>query len=324
MVLFWTFSASIGYSILNPMDSVILSQIMKQNYIILISVCMVFFLGVMLISPMAGFLADIKFGRYKTLRCSSYITLAVISFLSISFIVYVVIITTRIPRDPFICITLLTAGVLMTNSIVLSTNAINFGMDQLHDSSTQESIFFVHWYVWLNCLSVLVTGIPWSLFFYDTWYVDYVDAFRIVSFSLYILISGVIVFLLILSLCVVRHKQRWFLIESSGRLNPYKLVYRVVKFAWDHKIPVRRSAFTYCEDEWPSRLDLGKQKYGGPFTVEQVEDVKAFLGILKVLVSIVPIFMLQIVSQSTLPRYAMHRNFFFKPPGKILLSLMDI
>ena len=33
-------------------------------------------------------------------------------------------------------------------------------------------------------------------------------------------------------------------------------------------------------------LDLGKEKYGGPFTTEQVEDVKVFYGILKVLFSL--------------------------------------
>ena len=53
----------------------------------------------------------------------------------------------------------------------------------------------------------------------------------------------------------------------------------LVKFAKDHSNPIRRSAFTYCENELPSRLDLGKEKYGGPFTTEQVENVKAFLGI---------------------------------------------
>ena len=72
----------------------------------------------------------------------------------------------------------------------------------------------------------------------------------------------------------------------------------------------RRSAFTYCEDEWPSRLDLGKENYGGQFTLEQVEDVKTFLGILKVLFSIVPLFTLQVVSESMLLRFAMHSNLF--------------
>ena len=72
---------------------------------------------------------------------------------------------------------------LETSSIVLTTNAINFGMDELHDSSTQDSILFVHWCVWLNYLSVLVTGVPWSLYSYDFWYFNYVDAFRIVGLS---------------------------------------------------------------------------------------------------------------------------------------------
>ena len=66
----------------------------------------------------------------------------------------------------------------------------------------------------------------------------------------------------------------------------------MLKFAAKHKSPVRRSAFTYCEDELPSRIDLGKQKYGGPFTTEQVEDVKTLLGILAVLVSFGPAFSL--------------------------------
>ena len=46
-----------------------------------------------------------------------------------------------------------------------------------------------------------------------------------------------------------------------------------------------RSAFTY--GEIPSRLDLAKQRYGGPFTTWEVEDVKSFWRILLVLVSLV-------------------------------------
>ena len=49
--------------------------------------------------------------------------------------------------------------------------------------------------------------------------------------------------------------------------------------------------------------------------MEQVEDIKAFLGILKILISIVPLFMLQVVSESMLPQFAIHHNLFFKPPG---------
>jgi hypothetical protein len=54
------------------------------------------------------------------------------------------------------------------------------------------------------------------------------------------------------------------------------LIYKVIKFAIVTKHPQCRSAFTYCEDELPSRIDFGKNKYGGPFTTEQVEDIKTF------------------------------------------------
>ena len=65
--------------------------------------------------------------------------------------------------------------------------------------------------------------------------------------------------------------------------NPYKLVYKVIKYALQNKHPQRRSAFTFCENELPSHnMDFGKSKYGGPFTTEQVEDAKTFLRILVV------------------------------------------
>ncbi len=72
------------------------------------------------------------------------------------------------------------------------------------------------------------------------------------------------------------------LIKEPVTQNPFKLVYTVVKFAIKNNYPRCRSAFTYCEDELPSHLDLGKHKYGGPFTTEQMEDVKTFLRLLTV------------------------------------------
>ena len=63
-------------------------------------------------------------------------------------------------------------------------------------------------------------------------------------------------------------------------LNPFKNIYRVLKYSWNHKVPEHRSAFTYWEEDIPRRIDLGKNKYGGPFTNEEVEDTKTFLRIL--------------------------------------------
>ena len=120
-------------------------------------------------------------------------------------------------------------------------------------------------------------------------------------------------------------RRRWFLIEPGG-LNPYKLVYRVTKFARQHKVPVQRSAFTYCEDELPSGLDLGKEKYGGCFTTEQVEDVKAFYGIIKVLFSFGIVFFLDFAADSILPFFALHVTpftYFFYDESLIKLILFN-
>ena len=57
----------------------------------------------------------------------------------------------------------------------------------------------------------------------------------------------------------------------------------MLKYSWNHKVPEHRSAFTYWEEDIPRRIDLGKNKYGGPFTNEEVEDTKSFLRILPLL-----------------------------------------
>uniref|UniRef100_A0A1X7SEF2 Uncharacterized protein n=1 Tax=Amphimedon queenslandica TaxID=400682 RepID=A0A1X7SEF2_AMPQE len=67
-------------------------------------------------------------------------------------------------------------------------------------------------------------------------------------------------------------------------VNPVKLIVRVLCYARKHKYPENRSALTYWEEKAPSRLDLGKDKYGGPFTEEEVEDVKTILRLIPLVV----------------------------------------
>ncbi len=87
-------------------------------------------------------------------------------------------------------------------------------------------------------------------------------------------------------------KSKDLFYDEKLKINPYKLLYCVIKFAVKHKKPIKRSAFTYCDKEIPSRIDYGKQRYGGPFTTEQVEDVKVLLRIVLVLVTLGPVFLL--------------------------------
>ena len=70
---------------------------------------------------------------------------------------------------------------------------------------------------------------------------------------------------------------------NNKTANPIKLIYKVLNYARTTKYPKNRSAFTYLDEEHPSRLDFGKDKFGGPFTEEEVEDVKTVLRILPLL-----------------------------------------
>ena len=82
-----------------------------------------------------------------------------------------------------------------------------------------------------------------------------------------------------------------YLIVEPKSPQSLKTIYCVLKFAAKHKVPINRSAFTYWEEDLPSRLDLGKLRYGGPFTTEQVEDVKTFFKILLTLSPVLLIFL---------------------------------
>ena len=95
-------------------------------------------------------------------------------------------------------------------------------------------------------------------------------------------------------------------------------------FAWKHKHPLQRSAFTYNDNYIPSRFDFAKERYGGPFTTEQVENVKTFLRILVVLLSIGPVFMLEVpASFFMFPLISLHTFHHFKYMGKEFCSTAE-
>ena len=249
--------------------------------------------------PLAGFLADVRWGRYTAVKnslCFLFWSVVLMAFVaglgmlgSTTMLVqstanyyYESLTTTEIITIAVLCLVFGVPGLcglmLCFSSIVtFSANVIQFGFDQLHDSPAESSTLYIHWYVWTNQVGLFLFRLPSAVFSYD-----FTKYMACAATSVFTLVAFI---LLGITLCFEKYKRHWFLIES-GSTNPYKLVYKVLKFAKDHTNPIRRSAFTYCEDELPSRLDLGKEKYGGPFTTEQVENVKAFLGIVRVLMTI--------------------------------------
>ena len=64
----------------------------------------------------------------------------------------------------------------------------------------------------------------------------------------------------------------------------FKLIIQVLNYTRKHSYPERRSAFTYIDEEQPTRMDYGKEKFGGPFTEEEVEDFKTVIRLLPLVI----------------------------------------
>ena len=216
----------------------------------------------------AGWLADIRFGRYKVIYWSSLIMWTSAVLLVLSTIVGHVLEIKYIQ-----ILVLIFLGTLGIGYSGFQANVIQFGIDQLTDASTNEIISFINWYTW----AYITSGVA-SIFISSCMSPPY-------QFIIPVLICVCIsIVVCLLFLC-----DRVFIKEPVTQ-NPFTLIYRVIMYARKTKCPQNRSAFTYCEDELPSRLDFGKSKYGGPFTTEQVEDVKMFFQVLGVVVIVGEVF----------------------------------
>ena len=221
--------------------------------------------------PLFGLLGE-KWVRYKVMMAGSIL-------LCIGFIIVLISLTIVYLNDihgtKSVVIVLVGTFPFFIGQGIFEANVIQFGTDQLRFSSSEEFSSFVYWFLYTYycplALILLMASIVQTFVQEDTKY--FVAAVVFGSGTIIILIA-------LLSACYLK---QYLDIEPAQHNNPIKLIWRVLIYAWKHKKPMRRSAFTYGESP-PSRLDLGKERYGGPFTTEQVEDVRTFLYIVGIFV----------------------------------------
>ena len=219
-----------------------------------------------LLYPVIGWLADSRFGRFKVITTSLLILwvgliLSVATELIISSIESMVdhILFRAIYTTVFVVMTIGFAGCQVT--------IIQFGIDQLPDASSQELQAFINWYVW----SIFAGGV--SVLYLSSCVADNYQ--YIVTFVMALNIT--------VMLCSSFLVKEW-LIKEFVKQHVLKKVVRMIRYVIKNKYPRQRSAFTYCEDNLPSRIDLAKDRYGGPFSVEEVEDFKTFLRMVVIIV----------------------------------------
>lgn len=238
--------------------------------------------------PVFGLLADSCIGRYVmilsgTLICffSSAITLVGYGlFISEQPSNFLRDTPTPLPNNTLVNIILHTGQCINCVGIgAFLANFIPFATDQLVGASSEELSLLVHWYFW--CSNAVV------VLYYS------IDVFieKVNLTILWFVACAIPIALLTIVLVLEQYvglKKRW-LVTTPQLSNPIKLIAQVLNYARTNKVARKRSAFTYMDEEQPSRLDLANTKFGGPFTEGQVEDVKTTLRMIPLVICI-PMF----------------------------------
>ena len=278
LVLFWDFilcffGQYLNGAFLQLMECFYSFQSLLFNYAFVIG-------GFTFLWPFLGLVNDVFVSRYKLLLFCVYVSLLcpILYWSAYTAVVYEAYTTGLI----IACILFGFKGILFP---CFQTTLLPFNIDQLIGYSSDELTAVIHWHrtaIYSSTLVISILSVYTEIF-----------AFQWVSLTIFCFcIVAVLV-----SHCLFNHHLD---ITPVNTTNPIKLIVRILCYARKHKYPENRSALTYWEEEAPSRLDLGKDKYGGPFTEEQVEDVKTVLRLLPLLVCVAAVgFGFQIFSDST-------------------------
>ncbi len=268
LILLWNCLIANNYGPLSKITAGVLSLYTDDGNLIGIANTVIQGLSFVLLYPIAGWIADVYFGRYKVIRTSLQLMWAGVIVIAACFCIHV---------STGIGLALFQYGIFPVAVLAIEcgtagfkANAIQFGTDQLMEGSSNELSAYIHWYIFTIYFNIRVLSVPCSCFGED-------------SESALILQLLVQAACLSLALCLDFCLKGWLIIDP-GTKNPFKTIYKVLSYARKNKHAKFRSAFTYHVENIPSRIELSKPQYGGPFTVEEVEDVKTFFRMLFILI----------------------------------------
>ena len=235
---------------------------------------LVVYSGLWVLLPIAGWMGDSFLGRYRAVLVGALVSM--LTFL----ILLCVAVMLQFNWTPIPAITLLCIHMVVTTCSMGSfyTNMLPFIIDQMIGASADDISAIVQWYYWsislgettiyLICIVLPIEQLKKNL----------------------LVICLTIVFLCLSSVLITDclcHK--WLDIHYKSS-SPFKTIFQVLNYARKTKYPEHRSAFTYIDEEEPSRLDYGKHKFGGPFTEEEVENVKTIFRLLPLFLSLLGAF----------------------------------
>ena len=266
LVLFWNYLMNCYYILVSRFTGGFVNEVAPATWYKYVFV-IIFFFGYFFF-PLFGLLADVWIGRYKAILIG--IVLCFISWIviGIGFFIESYFVSELVLWSAFSFTCIFTYCGFSS----FSANIIQYNIDQLVGASADELNSVIYWHILSEQFFLFLFPLLQCLFYSSKYFI-------MITF----IASGVSVSLVLVSHSFFKHK-----LENISLIkNPIKLIVRVLCYARKHKYPENRSALTYWEEEAPSRLDLGKDKYGGPFTEEEVEDVKTVFRMLPLFIGFV-------------------------------------
>ena len=223
-------------------------------------------------APLSGWLADAKFGNYKVFRAGT-ILLFIATVIDCLFPILEeqILKINNILMWIHLC---LGYSFFVIGTCACVVTALPLGLDQMPDASSSSIASYIVWFI----CSLFVGGLLGEGL--GLLRKKCLDKSMESHYTL-ILALLVVVFMSVVLASIFLFSPKWLIIEPKSPQS-FRTIYQVLKFAAKHKAPINRSALTYWEEDIPSRIDLGKSKYGGPFTTEQVEDVKTVLRLMAI------------------------------------------
>ena len=246
LLLLWTFCTGLLYNYFLKPFSFLPSYDAYASVLLAVLISAVF-----LLSPLGGFIADVKFGRLKVLLCGTFMMLLPVCLIVITGIGLISSnYSFNSTGNLIFGATYSSLFLYCFGEILFLSNIVQFGTDQLRDAPTRYSVYFICAYYWTDSFGQLLTAatnIPGHEIVFcklrNTITIDRLKGCLIGS------VLGLSIALTCIVICVIyKRKSKWFIFEKCQQ-NPYTLVFKVVSYAIKHKKPIRRSAFTYCDNE---------------------------------------------------------------------------
>ena len=265
LVLVWDVLSSFSM-ILMYHSAVLFLYSTPENSIILNLFKTLFFVSYFLY-PLGGLIADVWTGRYKVIIVSAYICF-------LGWIVCGIGYLTSNELHPswtgvILCVSTLMymIGMFGFRSVILP-----FNIDQLMGSSSEELSATIYWHLFgMYCGRFACIMTMWECSLTPQLIIG--THLPVVGFT-------------IATILVSNYFLKGWLNTTPQISNPIKLIFKVLNYARKNKYPRNRSALTYWQNNYTSRLDLGKEKHGGPFREEEVEGVKTLLRLLPLLICV--------------------------------------